>query len=63
MLNLVVKNKTSWVLKDEDQQLPYGNFRGGSRILWGLKLLQFWGPFLRKGISNYGYKIRYENEN
>jgi len=31
-------------------------------VLWGLKLVQFWGPSLRKRIQNYAYKIRYESE-
>jgi hypothetical protein len=28
-------------------------------MLWGLKLIQFLGPSLRKRIQNYEYKIRY----
>lgn len=31
-------------------------------MLWGLKLIQLLGSSLRKIISNYEYKIRYENE-
>lgn len=34
----------------------------GSRFFGGLKLVQFWGPSLRKRIQNYAYKIRYESE-
>jgi hypothetical protein len=28
---------------------------------WGLKLVQFWGPSLRKIIQNCEYKIRHES--
>jgi hypothetical protein len=30
--------------------------------LWGLKLVQFLGPLLRKRIQNYKHKIRYKIE-
>jgi hypothetical protein len=30
--------------------------------LWGLKLSEFWGPYFRKIIQNYKYKIMYEIE-
>ena len=32
------------------------------QVLWGLKLVQFWGTSLRKRIQNYEYKIKYESE-
>jgi hypothetical protein len=32
------------------------------QILWGLKLIQFLGPPLRKIIQSYAYKIRYRSE-
>ena len=34
----------------------------GIQMLWGLKLIQFLGPSLRKGMQNYEYKIRYESK-
>jgi hypothetical protein len=36
--------------------------QGWIQVLWGLKLLQFWGPTLRKRIQSYEYKIRYVSE-
>ena len=36
--------------------------QGRIQVLWGLKLIQFLGPALRKRIQNYEYKIRYESE-
>jgi hypothetical protein len=30
--------------------------------LWGLKLIEFFGPPLRKRIQSYAYKIRYKSE-
>jgi len=30
--------------------------------MWAPKLVEFWGPSLRKRIQNYKYKIRYESE-
>jgi hypothetical protein len=29
------------------------------QVLWDLNHIQFWGPYLRKRIQNYEYKIRY----
>jgi len=45
MLNLVVKNVTSWTLRDEDLQLPHGNVRGGSRFCGVRNFYNFGGPF------------------
>jgi hypothetical protein len=36
--------------------------QGRIQVLWGLKLIQFWGPSLRERIQNYEYKINYESE-
>jgi hypothetical protein len=36
--------------------------QGLIQVLWGLKLIQFWGPPLRKGIQNYENKIWYKSE-
>jgi hypothetical protein len=42
------------------QYMPHN--QGCIQVLWGLKLLQFLGPTLRKRIRSYEYKIRYESE-
>jgi hypothetical protein len=36
--------------------------QGWIQVLWGLKLVKFLEPTLRKRIQNYKYKIRYESE-
>jgi len=40
----------------------YPYTQGWIQVLWGLKLLQFWGPSLRERIQNYEYKIKYKSE-
>jgi hypothetical protein len=39
-------------------------FKGGSRFLWGLKLIKFWEPSLRKRkrIQNCEYKMRHASD-
>ena len=32
------------------------------QVLWGMKLIQFWGLCSRKRIQNYEYKVRHESE-
>ena len=32
------------------------------QVLWGLKLIQFFGPSLQKGIRNYEYKFKCESK-
>jgi len=36
--------------------------QGQIQVLWGQKLIQFWGPSIIKRIENHEYKIRYESE-
>ena len=37
-------------------------YQGQVQVLWGLKLIQFLGPSVRKEIQSYEYKIRCESE-